>query len=221
MAAANNDVRCAKYGIVCVYGVESLFSPKFFSVQEEFGRIVDGANFELTTNDLSLSAKNVALDTTNMLFVLEGTISNERQHAESAGSRIHHQNRNEWRAGIVPRLRDKFPVITFTKALSNKHLRRILTGRDSSPVGQYKRRFAEVRIDLGFEEDALEEIVREVVRIGNGARGIMHILGEVLDDRFYSARSEKELLVNRGMVLKALKNMAYGSETEETETSTI
>lgn len=84
--------------------------------------------------------------------------------------------------GIIPELIGRFPIITYTNPLTEKDLVRILNETKNSILKQYQKMLSIDGIDLGFDEDALEEIAKIANQTKTGARGLRSIVENVLMD---------------------------------------
>ena len=237
LKAANNDARRAKYGVICIYGIEDLLSPGFslaqeesgrmgellssgFShIQEELGRIIEGAIFDVTQSQYSFNSKNVTLDTTHILFFCEGTFSLAISRAhQNVTQAAYGPNRARYEdliaTGFKPRLLDKFSIIAATETLSEDQLLQILTMGEMAPVRQYQCRLAAIGTQVRFEAGAHREIVREAMSRGGGARWLGHILEEILEDYFCATNLGAELVVTGSMVRKTLGGESVVSESD-------
>ena len=78
--------------------------------------------------------------------------------------------------GLIPEFIGRLPVVVTLSALEEDALVRILTEPKNALVKQYQKLFALDGVKLVFDEDALQEIAREVLKHKTGARGLRAII---------------------------------------------
>lgn len=82
--------------------------------------------------------------------------------------------------GLIPEFIGRLPVVVTLSALEEDALVRILTEPKNALVKQYQKLFALDGVKLMFDEDALRQIAREVLKHKTGARGLRAILEDIM-----------------------------------------
>ena len=94
--------------------------------------------------------------------------------------------------GLIPEIIGRLPVLTHMNPLDTATLRAILTEPKNAIVKQYIKLFEMDRIELLFEEDALDFIVQKAVEYKLGARGLRSLCEEILTDAMFSLPGSKK-----------------------------
>ncbi|MDR1354268.1 MAG: ATP-dependent Clp protease ATP-binding subunit ClpX [Oscillospiraceae bacterium] len=152
----------------------------------------------------------ISIDTTNILFIcggafegIESIIGKRLGHAAIGfGVKIketEQQKPNEIvrqvlpndliKYGLIPELVGRVPVLSVLDSLDEDALVRILTEPKNSLVKQYKKLFRIDKVDLEFEDDAIQRIAQCALERETGARGLRAIMEEVLGDLMFLAPS--------------------------------
>lgn len=100
--------------------------------------------------------------------------------------------------GLIPELIGRMPVLSYLDPLDEKALRRILTEPKNALVKQYVHLFALDGVDLKFDSDVLDFIVKKALEYKLGARGLRSICEAILTDAMFeipSSKTTKELRV--------------------------
>ncbi len=87
--------------------------------------------------------------------------------------------------GLIPELVGRLPVITALDDLDKDALIKIMTEPKNSLVKQYKYLFSIDKVDLYFEDEALEAIAEKTLEAKTGARGLRSIIEKLLLDYMY------------------------------------
>ncbi len=95
--------------------------------------------------------------------------------------------------GMIPEFLGRIPVITATRELTESDLVSILTQPRNALVKQYRRMFELEGVELVFEDDALEEIARQAIARGTGARGLRAICEATLQDTMFDLPSDLDI----------------------------
>ena len=69
----------------------------------------------------------------------------------------------------------------------------ILTEPKNAIIRQYKKLFRMEGVDLEFEEDALQEVVKRALTKNTGARALRSILEEIMIDIMYKIPSKQNV----------------------------
>lgn len=91
--------------------------------------------------------------------------------------------------GLIPEIVGRLPIFTFLNPLDKEALRRILTEPKNSLIKQFSKLFAMDKINLSFEEDALNYIVEKSEEFKLGARGLRSIMEAILIDAMFDLPS--------------------------------
>ncbi len=92
--------------------------------------------------------------------------------------------------GMIPEIVGRFPVLTYLMPLDHDALRRILVEPKNALVKQFTKLFKMDKIDLKFEDDALEFIVEKATEHKLGARGLRSIIEAILTDAMFEFPSK-------------------------------
>jgi ATP-dependent Clp protease ATP-binding subunit ClpX len=155
--------------------------------------------------------KLIPVDTKNILFICGGAFDGiERKIANRLNTkvigysaakevdRIERENLLQYIApqdlksfGLIPEIIGRLPVLVYLDPLDKTALRRILTEPKNSVIKQYKKLFKIDKIELEFEEEALQYIVEKAIEFKLGARGLRSICESIMNDAMYEMPSEK------------------------------
>jgi ATP-dependent Clp protease ATP-binding subunit ClpX len=155
--------------------------------------------------------KLIPVDTKNILFICGGAFDGiERKIANRLNTRvigysaakevdrIERENLLQYIApqdlksfGLIPEIIGRLPVLVHLDPLDKSALRDILTEPKNSVIKQYKKLFQLDKINLEFEEEALQYIVEKAVEFKLGARGLRSICESIMNDAMYEMPSEK------------------------------
>ncbi|KAI4159770.1 MAG: hypothetical protein LQ342_006281 [Letrouitia transgressa] len=89
--------------------------------------------------------------------------------------------------GLIPELIGRIPVSTALSALSQPDLVRVLTEPRNSLLKQYEHLFALSGIELRFTRGALNEIAKQALEMGTGARGLRSCCERLLTETMFEA----------------------------------
>jgi len=107
--------------------------------------------------------------------------------------------------GLIPELIGRLPVLAALAELSEDALLEILLKPKNALTKQYKRLFEMDDVELEFEPNALQEIVRLAKARKTGARGLRSILEEVMLELMYDIPSRQDIehcVITKDYVLK-------------------
>ena len=91
--------------------------------------------------------------------------------------------------GLIPEIIGRIPVLTYLEPLDRKALRSILTEPRNSLIKQYVKLFELDHVELSFDEEALEFIVDKAVEFKLGARGLLSICENIMNDAMFDTPS--------------------------------
>lgn len=155
--------------------------------------------------------KMIQIDTRNILFVcggafdgIEKIIANRVNRQTIGFSNIEHEriesdsllryiNPTDIKTfGLIPELIGRFPVLTYLEPLDADSLKRILTEPKNALVKQYVRLFEIDGIDLKFDSEVLDFVVKKAIEFKLGARGLRSICEAILNEAMYELPSSDE-----------------------------
>lgn len=93
--------------------------------------------------------------------------------------------------GLIPELIGRLPVITALEPLDKSALRSILTEPKNALVKQYKQLFHMEKVNLEFDDDALDYIVEKAIEFKLGARGLRSLCETIMLDAMYDMPTQK------------------------------
>ena len=155
--------------------------------------------------------KLIPVDTKNILFICGGAFDGiERKIANRLNTkvigysaakevdRIERENLLQYIApqdlksfGLIPEIIGRLPVLVHLDPLDKDALRSILTEPKNAVIKQYKKLFQLDKIELEFEEEALQYIVEKAVEFKLGARGLRAICENIMNDAMFEAPTAK------------------------------
>lgn len=91
--------------------------------------------------------------------------------------------------GLIPEIVGRLPVLSFLNPLDEAALRRILIEPKNSLIKQFTKLFAMDKINLSFDEEALNYMVEKSIEFKLGARGLRSILEAILTDAMFDLPS--------------------------------
>ena len=95
--------------------------------------------------------------------------------------------------GLIPEFVGRLPVIATLDELTEQDLVRVLTEPKNALIKQYQKMFSLEGVELVFTQDALEEIAKQAIIRGSGARGLRAILEDLLMNIMYDLPDQKNL----------------------------
>ena len=148
----------------------------------------------------------IHIDTTNILFICGGAfdglekIVEKRMGSSSIGFGADVKTKKEldstsWmqdvlphdlvKYGLIPELIGRLPVITSLNGLDKDSLVKILKEPKNSILKQYQKLFLLDKVELDFEEKALEAVAQKALERNTGARGLRAIMEDILSELMY------------------------------------
>lgn len=88
--------------------------------------------------------------------------------------------------GLIPEIIGRLPIITHLEALDATALKAILTAPKNALVKQYTQLLHFDGIDLSFDDDALDGIVKRAIDYKLGARGLRSIVERIMENYMFS-----------------------------------
>jgi len=166
----------------------------------------------------------IQIDTTNILFICGGAfvgldkVVERRLHQSSIGYGgtpggrdgdklgdllMKVQPQDLMKFGMIPEFVGRIPVVASLLELDLDALKIILTQPRNALVKQYQKVFEMEGVKLTFTSEAVEEVAKEAVSRGVGARGLRIIMEDLMLDLMYdipSQSSVKEVVITRDVV---------------------
>ncbi len=94
--------------------------------------------------------------------------------------------------GLIPEIIGRMPVLSYLHPLDKDALKEILTKPKNALVKQYKKLFEMDGIELSFDDDVLNFIVKESISRKLGARGLRAICEMMMNDIMFEIPSSRK-----------------------------
>ena len=95
--------------------------------------------------------------------------------------------------GLIPELVGRLPVMVGLEELDKNALIRILSEPKNSLIKQYRKLFEMDKVELVFNDDALDEIAELAIERNIGARGLRSIMESFLNEIMYEVPSRNDI----------------------------
>ncbi len=172
------------------------------------------------------SQELIHINTTNILFICGGAFAGIEKIIESRterngmgfGAEIYTDTNKEvdsllsdvlpqdlMKYGIIPEFIGRVPVIVTLESLTPDDMVRILKEPKNALIKQYQALFSLDKVELRFEDEAVEAIAKKAYDRKIGARGLRSILEDIMMDIMFEIPSDssiKEYVVTKEMVEK-------------------
>ena len=171
----------------------------------------------------------IKIDTTNILFICGGAFvgldkmieTRVAQHPMGFGADIKiHKERNLQelydqlgpddliKFGMIPEFIGRLPITVALNELVRDDLRRILTEPKNAIVKQFQASLDIDKVELLFEEDAIDAIADLAIKQNTGARGLRAIVEKMMMELMFeipSIEGQKRVVITKDVVEKAEK----------------
>jgi ATP-dependent Clp protease ATP-binding subunit ClpX len=107
--------------------------------------------------------------------------------------------------GLIPEIIGRLPVVCSLDDLDKEALRKILIEPKNAIVRQYQRYFELERIELEFQEEALDAMVEMAMKRKTGARALRSIMEGVMTDIMYEVPSMpglRKCVITKDVILR-------------------
>ena len=92
--------------------------------------------------------------------------------------------------GLIPEFIGRVPVVVALQSLKEEDLVRILKEPKNALIKQYQALFSLDKVDLTFEDDAVDAIAKKAFERKIGARGLRSIMESIMMDIMYEIPSD-------------------------------
>ncbi|KAL6708303.1 ATP-binding protein [Coniothyrium glycines] len=125
------------------------------------------------------------------------------QHTEKVNVLDHVQPADLQKYGMIPELIGRIPTVCAVSALDEEALVRVLTEPKDSLVRQEEHKSFLRNAELRFTSAALKEIAHKASKMGTGARGLRHVVDQLLLQAKYETPGSnvKHILVTQDVAL--------------------
>ena len=185
-------------------------------VQQGLLKIIEGTVASVPTQPGRKSSQQeyVQIDTKNILFICAGAFSglekivSTRGVGSSIGFGADVRDKDDTtrkdifkdvepddliKFGLIPEIVGRLPIISPLDGLTKEDLKQILIEPKNSITKQYQKLFNLDRVELFFEDEALEEISKKAISRKTGARGLRAIVENILIDAMFEIPSVKNI----------------------------
>jgi len=153
------------------------------------------------------------IDTTNILFIVGGAFdgieqiikrrqgqkvigfgSTQTKKDESGSVLAHLIPEDLLKFGLIPEFIGRLPVLASLEQLDEEALVRILTEPKNALVKQYQKMLELDKVELEFDEEALNAIAKEAIERKTGARGLRSIIEATMLDMMFELPSREDIV---------------------------
>ena len=96
--------------------------------------------------------------------------------------------------GLIPEFIGRVPVVVTLDELDKEALMRILKEPKNAILKQYQKLFSYDRVDLRYEDEAVDAIAEKALQRGTGARGLRSIMEKTMMDVMYEIPSDETIV---------------------------
>ena len=230
---ANGDIQLAQRAIIFLdefdklarkSGAESSVTKDVSgeSVQQGLLKILEGSDVVVSMSGKKnvLIENNVTINTSNMLFVLNGAFEGldkiiarrinkkvigfgEEQKEYTKTDLLKHVTAHDLiEFGILPEITSRAPAIITLDDLTENDLIRILTEPKNALIKQYAELFKMDNVNLTFKQEALNKIAKQAIKRKLNARGLRAEVNDILSPLMYSIPQRddiKEIIISEAL----------------------
>jgi ATP-dependent Clp protease ATP-binding subunit ClpX len=117
--------------------------------------------------------------------------------------------------GLIPELVGRLPIIAPLQSLNAKAMKNILTEPKNAIIKQYQKLFMMEGVELSFDQNALDEIVKKAIERKTGARALRSIVEGTLLDIMYELPTKENIdkcLVTKDTIINGEKPVYIESD---------
>jgi len=108
--------------------------------------------------------------------------------------------------GLIPEFVGRFATVTNVKDLDKKQLKEVLTSIKNNYIEQYRYLFSIDEIEISFENEAIEQIAENCLKLKTGARGLQTeiekcLLPHMYNISRYKKKGIKEINISQDLVI--------------------
>lgn len=151
-----------------------------------FGASIRASNSEASADGVMLRGEEAARFKKDSPFFVPPEKPNpfggvrQKKPEEKVNVLDHVQPADLQKYGMIPELIGRIPTVCAVSALDEEALVRVLTEPKNSLLSQEQHKFYLRNIELRFTSGALREIARKASKMGTGARGLRHVVDQLL-----------------------------------------
>ena len=154
----------------------------------------------------------ISFDTSNVLFICAGAfegINLVKKNTIGLASSTSYEENNEIhskliKAGIIPELLGRLPIIVSLDKLKLQDLKNILTKPENAILSQYQQLLKMDNIEISFTEEALEVIAMKALKQSMGARSLRSIVEDFMLNIMFNIPNDShnyKLVITKEIVL--------------------
>ena len=154
----------------------------------------------------------ISFDTSNVLFICAGAfegIDLVRKNTIGLANSKSYEENNEIhskliKAGIIPELLGRLPIIVSLDKLKLEDLKNILTKPENAILNQYQELLRMDKIEIKFTDEALEAIAKKALKQAMGARSLRSIVEDFMLNIMFNIPNDSgdyQLVITKEVVL--------------------
>lgn len=240
LSAAGGDIKLAERGIVFIDEIDKIARKSESAsitrdvsgegVQQALLKLVEGTVCRVPTagHKKHPSGDMITVNTKNILFIaggafvgLDNVIKSRLQGSRMGfGAEVNNLIQTVdlslvtpddlTKFGMIPEFVGRFTTTVSLKELNKSQLIQVLTGIKNNYIEQYKYLFSIDGISLEFDNDALEQIADNCIKLKTGARGLHTEIERILMPHMYNIKNYQEkkikkININKQLVLEPQK----------------
>ena len=176
-----------------------------------FGASIRTSNSEASADGVMLRGEEAARFKKDSPFFVPADKPNpfggvrQKKPEEKVNVLDHVQPADLQKYGMIPELIGRIPTVCAVSALDEEALVRVLTEPKNSLLSQEQHKFYLRNIELRFTSGALREVARKASKMGTGARGLRHVVDQLLLQAKYETPGMVVLFTSILQILTSLR----------------